>query len=143
MRTLAQVSSNIITTQDNLTFPIDNLTFNGNITSNGNINTTGNIKITGDLEVDGNVNFKNKDSKLMEIYPKYMIIFFNSGQPIPLGWAPCNGRKYSININKTPSSPNNYIENINGTQTPDLSQIEKILVSEQIVNTPPLIMKIT
>ena len=142
MRTLAQVSSNIITTLDNLTFPTNNITFN-DITSNGNIIANNNIKILGDLEVDGNVNFKNKNTNLMEIYPKYMIMYFKGGEIIPLGWAPCDGKKYSINKNITTSNPNNYIEdNINGTLTPDLSQIETISLNP-LIKTPPLIMKIT
>jgi microcystin-dependent protein len=65
------------------------------------------------LKVNGDVIFTNKNSNIMEIFPKYMVISWASND-IPKGWAICDGNKYIIDAN------GNNIINVNGIQTPDL-----------------------
>ena len=61
-----------------LTIPANNTIFKGN------------QEIQGNIKVNGNIEFTNKDTLLMNIFPRGMIISFNSNVP-PLGWTLCNG----------------------------------------------------
>jgi len=61
-----------------LTIPANNTIFKGN------------QEIQGNIKVNGNIEFTNKDTLLMNIFPRGMIISFNSNDP-PLGWTLCNG----------------------------------------------------
>jgi microcystin-dependent protein len=69
--------------------------------------------IIENLKVNGDVIFTNKNSNIMEIFPKYMVISWASND-IPKGWAICDGNKYIIDAN------GNNIINADGIQTPDL-----------------------
>ena len=66
-----------------------------NIPSN-NVIIPDTLTVTGDLTIDGDVTFTGKDSFIMEIFPKFMILAWGSSASIPLGWAPCDGGTYSI-----------------------------------------------
>ena len=89
MRNLGQISQQILTHNDTLTLPATNLVINGN------------------------VKFTNKDTLIMEIFPKYMVLAW-ANNTIPLGWALCDGNMYILdNTGKS-------IIGINGTTTPDL-----------------------
>ena len=88
IRNLGTISKSLLTgtnyhstdvgTPGDLTIPADNTIFNGN------------QKIKGDITVDGKIVFTNKDTLLMDILPRGMIISFNSIVP-PLGWTLCDG----------------------------------------------------
>ena len=88
IRNLGTISKSLLTgtnyhstdvgTPGDLTIPADNTIFNGN------------QKIKGDITVDGKIVFTNKDTLLMDILPRGMIISFNSIVP-PMGWTLCNG----------------------------------------------------
>ena len=88
IRNLGTISKSLLTgtnyhstevgTPGDLTIPADNTIFNGN------------QKIKGDITVDGKIVFTNKDTLLMDILPRGMIISFNSMIP-PLGWTLCDG----------------------------------------------------
>jgi hypothetical protein len=49
-----------------------------------------NTVFKGDIIVDGKIEFTNKDTLLMDILPRGIILSFNSMNP-PLGWTLCNG----------------------------------------------------
>ena len=88
IRNLGTISKSLLTgtnyhstdvgTPGDLTIPADNTIFNGN------------QKIKGDITVDGKIVFTNKDTLLMDILPRGMIISFNGMIP-PLGWTLCDG----------------------------------------------------
>jgi hypothetical protein len=61
-----------------LTIPANNTVFKGN------------QEIQGNIKVNGNIEFTNKDTLLMDILPRGIILSFNSMNP-PLGWTLCNG----------------------------------------------------
>ena len=61
-----------------LTIPANNTVFKGN------------QEIQGNIKVNGNIEFTNKDTLLMDILPRGIILSFNSMTP-PLGWTLCNG----------------------------------------------------
>ena len=77
MRNLANISQDIMSNKDDLTLPT-------------------NITIPGNLKVDGNVFFTNKNTNLMNLFPKFMIIALNNSEGIPKGWAMCDGKKYKM-----------------------------------------------
>jgi microcystin-dependent protein len=56
-----------------------------------------NTVFKGDIIVDGKIEFTNKDTLLMNIFPRGMIISFNSNDP-PLGWTLCNGENGSPDL---------------------------------------------
>ena len=123
MRTLGKIASSIINTNDTMTIPATNTNFS-NMTLNGDLSSTGDVNIEGNLVVNGTATFTNKAS----VYPQYMIVYFTSNTQIPLGWAPCDGNKYSINNKISTDNPYNYIkDDANGILTPDLSKILKSL----------------
>ena len=71
--------------------------------------------IEGDTVLKGKVEFENKDTMLMDILPKYMVIAWANNEGIPKGWAVCDGKKYILNDDGTATDT---LEN--GVQTPDL-----------------------
>lgn len=108
IRNLGQISSKIMTNTDNLTLPT-------------------NITIPGKLTVNGGINFVNKDSQMLELFPRYMIMAWYGPIPKPawvqnsppLGWAVCDGRRYIINTTTNVAEPVD-INNSSGVLTPDL-----------------------
>jgi len=88
IRNLGTISKSLLTgtnyhstevgTPGDLTIPADNTIFNGD------------MKINGGITVDGPINFSNKDTLLMDILPRGIILSFNSIVP-PMGWTLCNG----------------------------------------------------
>ncbi len=78
MRNLANISQDIMTNKDSLKLPT-------------------NITIPGNLTVDGNVFLTNRNTNLMDIFPKFMIIAWGTADGVPKGWALCDGRKYKMN----------------------------------------------
>jgi microcystin-dependent protein len=76
MRNLGQLAGKILTSDgtDTLTLPASTVVINGN------------------------VKFTNKDTLIMEIFPKYMVIAW-AGPILPLGWAPCTGFFYILDSN--------------------------------------------
>ncbi len=91
MRNLANISSYIMKNNDTLILP-------ANITNATNMNLSGNLTMNGNLTIDGNVKFTNKNSNIMEIFPRYMVISWAS-DTIPKGWALCNGDRYILDNN--------------------------------------------
>jgi microcystin-dependent protein len=92
MRNLADISRDILTRDDTLTIP-------------ATTTSTKQLSVTGDLEVRGNVKFLGKNTNIMEIFPKFMVIAWapetlmsTSVHSIPNGWALCDGKKYSLNV---------------------------------------------
>jgi microcystin-dependent protein len=77
MRNLANISQNIMADSDKLTLP-------------------SNITIPGDLTVEGNVYYTNRNTNLMSLFPKFMIIAWASADGVPKGWAMCDGQKYKM-----------------------------------------------
>jgi microcystin-dependent protein len=77
-----------------------------------NIDTTviNNLTLKGtDFNINSDIN-----TIFMDIFPRYFVIAYNN-TTIPLGWAPCDGNKYSYdNDGKIILDPTN------GIQTPDL-----------------------
>jgi microcystin-dependent protein len=110
MRNLAQIADKILipTTDGNVTDLLDTPA------------TTVRIK---NLEVTDNVKFLTKDTNILEIFPKFMIISWAQNDP-PIGWALCNGQKYVLKTDKTVRlATDNELAIINNpvwTQTPDL-----------------------
>ena len=112
MRNLSQISNKIYQ-NDNLTIPsINSILKNVNIINDMNCN---NMKIDGNLDINGNFMFF--DGLLQG-----SIYFWLDNQPIPLGWAPCDGNKYIINKTTSSENQNNYIKDDNGYLTPNLIQ---------------------
>jgi microcystin-dependent protein len=68
-----------------------------------------------DLVVKGNVEFENKNTVMLEIFPRFMVLAWASPD-IPIGWAICDGRKYSLDTNNKAM----YDITGNGILTPDL-----------------------
>jgi microcystin-dependent protein len=102
IRTLSSFASEIINETELITMN-DNTYF-----KDGIINS--NLKIDGKLKVEGNIKFTNKDTKILNIFPKYMIIAWGD-IIVPLGWALCDGRIYYMDndgnavLSPTPSYP--------------------------------------
>ncbi len=71
--------------------------------------------IIKNLQVDGNVKFTNKNTNIIEIFPKYMVISWASAD-IPKGWALCDGKKYKITADGTTTET----LDTDGINTPDL-----------------------
>jgi microcystin-dependent protein len=96
IRNLASVANTIITTNDSLRIPATD-TYAKN------------------LILDGGIKINNKESVMLEIFPRFMILAWGS-QNIPLGWAICDGRKYSLDNDYKAM----YDITGNGILTPDL-----------------------
>ncbi len=92
---LSNLCDDLFSVKDKYFMPVDSAYFN-------------------DLIIDGSINITNKDSIILNIFPKYMVIAWGNKKTIPLGWAICNGKRYILNDN------NVAIENITGELTPDL-----------------------
>jgi microcystin-dependent protein len=115
MRNLAQITQKIHANNDTLILPTD-ITIPGELILNGKahfISDTetkgtafidGDLGVYGDVKVTGNVTFNNKNTNIMEIFPRLMIIIWlgnieqNRGQidRVPKGWALCDGNFYKI-----------------------------------------------
>lgn len=117
MRNLSQISKNLLQ-NNNLIIPSNNSILN-NINIKENI-VSNNMTISGDIELDGTCTNRN-------LPLKNTINFWLENQKIPLGWAPCDGRKYSVNTNITDQNPNNYILDNNGFLTPNLTAYNNYL----------------
>jgi microcystin-dependent protein len=105
IRNLASISKNILRDANTLILPINKFNIN-NLTLNY-------------LEVNGNVKFNSKNTTILNIFPKYMIIPWASNitiSNIPKGWALCDGKKYILNTFTLVAELND-----NGTLTPNLS----------------------
>jgi microcystin-dependent protein len=94
IRNLASLANNILTSNDSFSMPA---------------NTT----YVKDFVVEGSINFTNRNSLLVNILPKFMVIAW-ANRIVPLGWAICDGKRYSLNPEGIA------IENIIGDLTPDL-----------------------
>ena len=105
--------STTVGTPGTLTIPADKTTLLGSLTANG-VEVNGNItvgdigsrgyivaktlistqdtEIRGNLSVGGNVRFSAKNTNIMDILPRGIIlIWFGSYETIPPGWVPCDG----------------------------------------------------
>ncbi len=78
MRNLANISQDIMTNKDSLKLPT-------------------NINIPGNLTVDGNIFLTNKNTNLLDLLPKFIVVAWASPDGVPKGWALCDGRKYKMN----------------------------------------------
>ncbi len=63
--------------------------------------------------IDGSIDIINKDNMFMNMYPKYMVIAWGDIN-IPLGWAICDGNRYSMD------KDGNIKQDDEGILTPDL-----------------------
>ena len=68
------------------------------LTVNGLATMKSGLTVNGDLTVDGNVKFSTKNSNIMEIFPRYMVIAW-ADNDIPQGWVICDGQVYTIDSN--------------------------------------------
>jgi microcystin-dependent protein len=100
IRNLSSVANSILSNRDSFRVPATTTLMN-------------NLVIDGNIVVDGSINFTNKDTVMLEILPKYMVIAW-ANIDIPLGWAICDGKKYILDAR------NKAIEDITGQATPDL-----------------------
>jgi hypothetical protein len=64
-----------------------------------NVVIEGNLKVRENLKVIEEVEFENKDNKIMDILPSGMVIAWTKST-IPLGWAICNGQNGTPNLRK-------------------------------------------
>jgi microcystin-dependent protein len=94
IRNLSSLANTILTNRDSFRVPATTTLMNN-------------------LVVDGTINFINKDTVMLEIFPKYMVIAW-ANIDIPLGWAICDGKKYILDAS------NKAVEDITGQTTPDL-----------------------
>jgi microcystin-dependent protein len=94
IRNLSSLANTILTNRDSFRVPATTTLMNN-------------------LVVDGTINFINKDTVMLEIFPKYMVISW-ANVDIPLGWAICDGKKYILDAS------NKAVEDITGQITPDL-----------------------
>jgi hypothetical protein len=100
IRNLGAISKSLLTgtnyhstevgTPGDLTIPADNTIFKGDVNLDGDMVLKGGMVLKGDITVDGTINFTNKNTKIMNILPRGMIISFND-MIAPLGWAICDG----------------------------------------------------
>ena len=75
------------------------------------------------LTANGTVKFTNKNSKIMEIFPRFMIIPWGSSTSIPSGWVLCDGETYNINSTQvqTPDLRDKFILSAGNNYSPFLS----------------------
>jgi microcystin-dependent protein len=95
LQNLGKISKEIMTANGTLTIPA---------------NTT---KIPGNLIVDGDITFTSKNTKMMNIFPQFMVIAW-ANTIIPKGWAMCDGNMYTLDVN------GNAIISASGIKSPDL-----------------------
>ncbi len=76
-----------------------------------------NVKCPGNLVIDGNITCTNKNTNLMNIFPKYMVIAWANSDYIPKGWAVCDGQSYAMD---TDGTVNVVVNQSGSTKTPDL-----------------------
>ena len=100
IRNLSSLANTILTARDSFRVPATTTLMN-------------NLVVDGNIVVDGSINFTNKDTVMLEIFPKYMVISW-ANVDIPLGWAICDGKKYILDAR------NKAIEDVTGQITPDL-----------------------
>jgi microcystin-dependent protein len=100
IRNLSSLANTILSNRDSFRVPATTTLMN-------------NLVIDGNIIVDGSINFTNKDTAMLEIFPKYMVIAW-ANIDIPLGWAICDGKKYILDAR------NKAIEDVTGQITPDL-----------------------
>jgi hypothetical protein len=94
IRNLASLANNILTSNDSFSMPA---------------NTT----YIKDVVIDGSIKITNKNSLLLDLLPKYIVVAW-ANRIVPLGWAICDGKRYSLNPEGMA------IENTIGDLTPDL-----------------------
>jgi microcystin-dependent protein len=81
-----------------------------------NVTVEGDVEIDGDLTLDDDIIFTNKNNIVLALLPQYSIIAWGTDKiAIPLGWAPCDGKKYSLSLGIY-----NEDNTLTGVQTPDL-----------------------
>ncbi len=137
MRNMGQVASNILLNEDSLTIPAntttmknltaENININGKLTvtqqaalmgglvAKGNIDIQGNVN-TSDLNVLGNLTVDN--TKFNNLLPFNTIILWSESlDKLPPGWAPCTGKKYKYKPNVA-ANQIKFIEDDNGFETP-------------------------
>ncbi len=95
IRNLASLANNILTSKDSFQIPASKIYMK-------------------DVIISGSVDIENRDTLLLNILPKFMVIAWASTE-IPLGWAPCDGKKYILD-----ESGKYAIDTILGDLTPDL-----------------------
>jgi microcystin-dependent protein len=108
MRNLASISKTIMSDNDTLILP-------ASTTNAGDFNVKGKLEVAGPVNFHGNVTFTAKDTNIMEIFPKYMVIAWASDIP-PNGWALCDGKWSKIG----PDGRAIEGTSIDGLLTPDL-----------------------
>jgi microcystin-dependent protein len=91
--------------------------------------------VEGDLEVNGNIKFINKNSNILEIFPRFMIMAWNNNN-IPNGWAECNGLTYMLKLDGNAIVVND--TNPEGIKTPDLRSRFIIGAGDNTIDGPPL-----
>ncbi len=93
---------------------INGSTTTNDLTVKNNTFMSGSTTINN-LTVEGDVKFTNRNTNIMEIFPRYMVIAWASSD-IPKGWALCDGGFYKLNADGTINS-NSIVDSI---KTPDL-----------------------
>ena len=107
LRNFAGITNNILT-EDSFIMPASKIYMKESY-------ITGDLEIEEDLIVNGNINFTLKNMNTFDIFPKYIILNWNTNI-IPAGWALCNGLKYSLDSDGIAVVDDSQ----NGIQTPDL-----------------------
>jgi microcystin-dependent protein len=67
-----------------------------------NITVADKLRVGGNLLINGAVRFTAKNTNILEIFPKYMVVAWASSN-IPKGWAFCDGNSYILNSDGTVS----------------------------------------
>ncbi len=83
-----------------------------NILNDNAFNIPANTLYVNNIEIEGSIDTTN-NTLLLNLLPKYIVIAWND-DIIPLGWAFCDGNRYSLD------EDGNTIEDANGLLTPDL-----------------------
>ena len=91
MRNLAQIAEKILTPNS---FGVTDL-----------LDTPAKTVKINNLEVTDSIKFTNKNSSILEIFPRYMVIAW-AYPDIPKGWALCDGKKYVLDFTITSTSTN-------------------------------------
>ncbi len=112
IRNLASLTTNILQGNDLFTMPATNTYLN-------NVIIEGTTRMKGPVLIEGKVDIVNRDTVLLNLLPRYMIIAWFGKINVPLGWAICDGNRYKININ-TGIAGMTGITDLSGILTPDL-----------------------
>jgi microcystin-dependent protein len=121
IRNLAGIT-NYILTEETFKFPATNIYINNLSLKDASVRET--------FTLDGQINIINKDDSFLNIIPRYMIVAYGKDITItlsngdnsynvlniPKGWAICDGRKYSIDMEEKIT----IVDYENGIITPDL-----------------------